>query len=176
MGTPRGLTRDGGGQFSRSPETAERDAYACQLRMRGLSYKAVAEEMGYAGHWGARQAVQRALLAIVQEPAEDLRTMELARLDQMWQAVILVLETKHYVVSEGRLVWIGPKDAARPLEDDGPVLQCIDRMLKIQERRSRLLGLDAPTKIKAEITAEPVPEVDALVAQARERLAAGSAN
>lgn len=172
-GKGAGLTRGPDGTYTRSSETAERDAYACTLRERGLSYRAIAEQMGYHNHSGARFAVERALKAIVQEPAEDLRTLELARLDRMWQACVKVLETTHYTVSEGRLVWIGPEGEARPLEDDGPVLAAIDRMLKIQDRRAKLLGLDAPVKVNANLTAAPpVPEVDAMIAQARERMAA----
>lgn len=171
-GNGAGLVRGPDGTFGRSAETAERDAYACSLRMRGLSYRQIAEDMGYHNHSGARTAVERALKAIVQEPAEDLRTLELARLDEMWRACIKVLETTHYTVSEGRLIWIGPEGQEHPLEDDGPVLATIDRMLKIQERRSRLLGLDAPTKVKAEVVAPPVPDVLNMINAERERMAA----
>ncbi|GAA2395473.1 hypothetical protein GCM10010404_61300 [Nonomuraea africana] len=61
-------------------------------------------------------------------------------------------------VSQGRVVRLGQPfidddgnaavDDGRgePLEDDAPVLAAIDRMLKIQERRAKLLGLDIPVK------------------------------
>jgi hypothetical protein len=32
------------------------------------------------------------------------------------------------------------------LEDDAPVLAAVDRLLRIQERRAKLLGLDAPVR------------------------------
>jgi hypothetical protein len=35
----------------------------------------------------------------------------------------------------------------RDVTDDGPKLQAIDRLLRVMERRSKLLGLDAPAKI-----------------------------
>jgi hypothetical protein len=39
-----------------------------------------------------------------------------------------------------------------------PVLQAIDRLLRIQERRARLLGLDMPVKLTAQVT--PVDPAD----------------
>jgi hypothetical protein len=56
----------------------------------------------------------------VQEPAEELRTMEVARLDQM-------------------LLGLWPK----AIKGD---TWAVDRVLKIMERRAALLGLDAPVK------------------------------
>ncbi len=134
--------RSGKGQFLRTPESAKRDAAAADLRADGRSFQQIADELGFADKGEAHHAVQRALRAIVQEPAERLRTLELARLDSMYEAAMGVLERQHVTVSHGKIVYAGKE----PLIDDGPVLQAIDRLLKIQERRARLLGLDAATK------------------------------
>jgi hypothetical protein len=170
----KGVARGADGTYTRSAETAERDAEACRLRARGWSYPRIAAELGFANHSGARLAVARALREIVAEPAEDLRQLELARLDKMWEVCVTVLESVHYVVSDGRLIWVGPKGQERPLLDDGPALQVVDRMLKIQERRAKLLGLDAPAKTKVEVTAPPVPDVLNLIQRERERMAAAN--
>lgn len=135
--TARGPT----GRFIRSLDGAERDAEAARLRTRGLSYDAIGEQLGL-DKGNAYRAVQRALQATVQEPAEELRQLELARLDDMWAAVLEVLEAKHFTVSQGRIVYYGDV----PLADDAPVLAAVDRLLRIQERRAKLLGLDAPAK------------------------------
>lgn len=154
------------GRFQHDEYVARRDAEAARLRARGWSYAQIAEHMGYANHTGARQAVHRALQAVVQEPAEELRNLELARLDIMWQAAVAVLEANHYLVSQGRLIFLGP----RPLEDDAPVLAALDRMLKIMERRARLLGLDAPARTRVEVVTEDA--VDAEIARLEQELAA----
>lgn len=129
------------GKWIYTPESAERDAEAARLRGRGLSYRAIAAELGVDVHT-AHDAVDRALRAIVQEPAEQVRKLELDRLDRLYEAAISVLEREHVTVSQGKIIYKG--DA--PLLDDGPVLQAIDRLLRIQERRAKLLGLDAATK------------------------------
>jgi hypothetical protein len=38
-----------------------------------------------------------------------------------------------------------------PLLDDAPVLAAVDRLLKVQERRAKLLGLDVPVKRQVEV-------------------------
>ncbi len=134
-------TRGGDGKFARSPETAERDAHAAELRRRGYSYRAIAADMGVTPG-AAHVAVQRALRAIVEEPAQDVRAMELERLDAMERKVQEILARKHITVNNGRVIYLDDQ----PVPDDTVTLQAIDRLLKIQERRARLLGLDAPAK------------------------------
>ncbi len=93
---------------------------ALSLRKAGLGYQAIADALGYKDASGAWRAVKAALKKTLQEPADELRTLELARLDDMLKAI-----ASH--VAAGNLT-------------------AIDRALKIQERRARLLGLDAPAK------------------------------
>jgi hypothetical protein len=91
--------------------------------------------------------VERALAAIIREPAEELRTLELERLDEMARICWGIVHTRHYVIS------VSGKIPAHPvtgeLIDSRPVLRAIDRLIRIGERRARLLGLDAP--IRAEV-------------------------
>ncbi|MEU1372995.1 sigma factor-like helix-turn-helix DNA-binding protein [Streptomyces triculaminicus] len=147
--------RGGNGKWIYTPDAARRDARAAELRGKGWPYRRIAEELGVDVHT-AHQAVQRALKAIVQEPAENLRTLELERLDteldrlnNLEEAVKKVLEKHHVTVSQGKVVYLNDQ----PLPDDGPVLQAVDRLLKIDEQRRKngesrrkLLGLDAATK------------------------------
>jgi hypothetical protein len=51
-----------------------------------------------------------------------------------------------------------------------PVLQAIDRLLKIQERRARLLGLDAPTQHRVNVLSEDA--IDAEIARLEAELRA----
>jgi hypothetical protein len=102
----------------------ERHLRALELRKAGATYRVIAEQLGYADPKGAHKAVASALKATLREPAAELRELELTRLD----AMLLALWPE---VSAG-----GEK--------------AVDRALKIMERRARLLGLDAPTRLSHE--------------------------
>lgn len=133
--------------FKTSPRriaTAQRRAQAVKLRLAGMRYDDIATQLGYNSRGAAAQDVQRALAAEIAEPAEELRAIEVQRLDMLWNTAMKVLTRLHVSISNGKVVHL---DGA-PVRDDGPVLQSIDRLLKIQERRARLLGLDAPKQVE----------------------------
>ncbi len=100
---------------------AERQAQALALRKVGVTYEKIATELGYASASGAQKAVVSALRKVITEPAEELRQLELSRLD----ALLLSL-------------W--------PAASKGSV-GAVDRVLKIMERRAAYLGLDAPKRL-----------------------------
>ena len=85
-----------------------------------MSYEAIAKQLGVSDKSTVGQRVQAALREIIREPAEAVLKMELERLDVLLSGL-----------------W---EQAA-----DGD-LQALDRALKIQDRRAKYLGLDAPTK------------------------------
>ncbi len=101
-----------------------RQLQALELRKAGVSYEAIASRLGYRDRSGAYRAVTAALKLTLREPAEELRTLELERLDAMLLAL-------------WRRVQAGDEKA-------------VDRVLRIMERRARLLGLDAP--LRSELT------------------------
>ena len=135
---------DGRGRFTASPESVKRDAEACQLRAKGMTYREIAERLNYGGADQAYRGVKRAMLAIVQEPAEEIRLLELERLNLLWWKVSQILHTSHILAQQGKIV----EHDGTPLEDYEPKLKAVDRLLKIQERRAKLLGLDAPKKVE----------------------------
>ena len=112
------------GQSKSSPRLIKarlREAEAVRLRIEGASYREIADALGYQGPSGAYKAVERAIERLCPvERAETLRRIEAARLDRLW-----------------RRLW-------RKLEEGD--LSVVDRLLRIMERRARLLGLDAPAK------------------------------
>ncbi|MET9701693.1 hypothetical protein [Streptomyces griseus] len=157
--------RGGDGQFVRSLTTAERDAQAAELRSKGWTYRRIAAELGWKQGADAYNAVQRVLKETVREAGDEVRALELERLDRLEAAANEVLEREHVTVSNGRVIVLNET----PLPDDGPVLAAIDRLLKIQERRARLLGLDAPTKQAISITPERAAALEALVEELGEQ-------
>lgn len=142
-GPPR-AGRDGNGKFARNPETADLDARAAQLKIRGLSYRQIARELGYADHSSARAAVARARADVVREPAMELVGIELERLDLLVQRANDVLDAVHYVTSSKGDVVLWEDE---PLVDDAPIIAAINTLVKVSESRRKLLGLDAETKV-----------------------------
>lgn len=156
--------RDHNGRFTRQVDTVHRDADAVRLRACGKTYAEIANALGYGDKSAARKAVERGLAEVIEEPAAELRTLELERLDRLTAVCWEVLEREHVTVSHGHVVRreVGiERDAAgaivfdgagkpipiyEDLLDDGPSLQAVDRLLRIQQRRAALLGLDAPQK------------------------------
>lgn len=136
--------RGGRGRFTKQVATVARDAEAAQLRANGLTYQAIADQLDYSHRDLARRAVERALAATVREPTDELRQLELIRLDALWVEAVKVMTTEHITVNNGRVIEVD----GVPLKDDGPTLSAIDRLLKIMERRAKLVGLDSPAKVE----------------------------
>lgn len=136
--------RDGRGRFIRTAASAKRDAEALRLRSVGHTFAEIARRVGYSHRDLARRAVDRALIATVpREAADHARLLELHRLDQLFLRAWQVAERDHPLVQAGRVV---QDQEGGPLVDDLPVLAALDRLLRVIDRRCKLLGLDAPTR------------------------------
>jgi len=100
----------------------EKQRKALELRKAGVKLDTIAEQLGYADASGAYRAIISALKKTLQEPADELRKMELERLDGM----LLRLEPA---------IRIGDPQAIRTA-------------LAIQDRRAKYLGLDLPQGVE----------------------------
>ena len=120
----------------------EMRAEAVKLRKMGFGYPQIADRVGYNSRQAAHQAVTTALAEIREhtaESADDLRTLEAERLDQLWQIAMTEAITN--------------RD-----------MRAIDTALRIQDRRAKLFGLDkADERMAAAIEAN----AEASMAQAR---------
>lgn len=157
-------TRDGKGRFDRDLATAQQDAEAARLRARSMSYAQIAEQLGIS-KTSAYEGVQRVLAETIQEAAAEVRQFELEKLDAAERIALEVMEKEHLTVSNGRIIqkrvdWerdeageivFGgdgkPVGVYEDVMDDAPKLAAIRTYLSIQERRAKLLGLDAEKKI-----------------------------
>lgn len=136
------------GRFVKSTDTAERDAEAARLRTDGLSYREIAKQLGFADESGAYMAAGRALDATRRDGGDKLKAYEIERLDVLYRAALDVLRREHLAHGNGRVVErLNPATGRiETLRDSGPELAAIDRLLKIQERRAKLEGIDSPTR------------------------------
>jgi hypothetical protein len=146
-------------------ESLARETDALQLRRNGATYPQIAERLGLSTS-GAHEAVKRALDRTLTEAAPDVRKLELERLDSLLVTALTVLARPHPLVQGGRVVL---DQQGQPLRDDGPTLAALDRVLKIQERRARLLGLDAPTKLDMKVMT--IDQLDDRIAELTQLLA-----
>lgn len=128
--------------YSNPADEAENRIVAYQLKLRGLSDRAAAQQMGVS-HTTIQRWVKDEADSRVLPLADELRKVQLERLGEMRLKALEVLERFHVVVSHGKVI---RDDDDVPLEDDGPVLAAIDRLLRVEERIARLVGLDAPTR------------------------------
>lgn len=178
--------RDGDGQFRQVLDNAIRDAKACRMKERGLTYQEIADEMGYADRSGAFRAVKRALRSVQVEAATDLRKIMLAQMDDQFKVAFDIANRKHPLVAgkDAKIVFrsvvtpvLGP-DGLPSIDDRGnavtttervmvddprPVLAALAEMRQIMVRKSKLLGLDAPSKSRVEVIT--IDQLDAEMAR-----------
>jgi hypothetical protein len=104
------------GRRAHGPETLERERQVLELRKAGATFRAIGQQVGF-NDSRAHAFYKRAMRGIIVDDVEDIRALETERLD----AMLLVC-------------W------AKACEGD---LGAVDRVLRVMERRARLLGLDA---------------------------------
>ncbi len=107
------------------PELVDKEIKVLELRRAGLTWSAIADQTGYADATGAYAAYKRAIKRVLDEPADEVRKQELDRIDRLQVAV-----------------W------NRALKGDD---KAINTVLRLMERRARLLGLDAAQRVQAEV-------------------------
>lgn len=152
------------------PEVAITDIEAARLRMKGHSYPEIAEAMGISVS-GAYAKVQRAIRDLPREDVEEARNLELAKLDAAERAVWKVLERAHVTIApSGKVVTL----EGVPVEDDAPILNAVDRLVKISTQRAKLLGLNAPTEHRVYTVDALDAEISRLEAELGHRTGAGT--
>lgn len=120
---PRAPRKNGGGESRHSVrriESVEKAAQALDYRKMGASYAQIAEKLEFASPQAAWDAVERALKRTLQESADEVRKLELTRLDSMFLGVY-----------------------PNAVRGD---LMAINSCITIMNRRAKLLGIDAPVK------------------------------
>ena len=104
-----------------------------EYRRGGLTFDLIAERLGYASASGAHKAYLSACNRIVYEDVVEVRKSEMDRLD-IAQAAI----------------WGDLTDTVNV--DANTRARLVLALIKIMERRARLLGLDMPTKAQVEVS------------------------
>jgi hypothetical protein len=125
------------GALAESQEQLERDSRVFELRVQGFTFEQIAREVGFSGPSGAWQAYQRMKEQMIFEPLEELRQLELMRLDAVQHAL-----------------W------DRAVNGDLPAANCV---LKIMDLRAKLVGLYKPEKVEVNKWDYQASDIDAEV-------------
>ncbi len=141
-----GRSRGRNGQFTRSVDSAERDAEAARLRAQNLSFREIAERLGYADDSGAHKAVSRALAAVPAPAVGELRALSTARIEYLLEKL-------------------------RPGIEAGDV-KSITEARKLIESLRRLHSADGPAQLTVNLVDQRGSELEQLVDQAKARLLA----
>lgn len=146
--------RDGKGKFAEDPEALRRDADAFRMKAKGATYDEIAVALGYYDKSHAHASIKRHIATIVPPAAAEYRQVMDAQLDELMRRAVAVMDSKHFAISHGQIIYEPGTEFGedgKPLIDDGPVLSAIDRVLKIQQRRAALWGLDAPAQQRIQV-------------------------
>ena len=148
-------------------ETRQRETAAVGLRATGMHYDDIAVQLGWANESSARSAVQRSLDRNNEVEVATYRQLQAVRYVEMEKVAWEVIRTTHFAVNFGKVAYITVEEpdpenpgqmrfVNKPVEDDGPKLSAIDKLLKIEAARARLFGTEAPTKRIVEVITEDV--------------------
>lgn len=157
-----------------SIKQAERRAEVLRLRLDGLTLSQIGDRLGIRAD-SVHDIITRALRSMTKEPAEELLSLELARLDSLYAEAMNSVRAFTPVLHNGKVVQIPVIDSngqavkdpttSQPLtciaQDRQPVLAGIACAVRLLERRAKLLGLDAPIRAQTELTVtDDEPQAD----------------
>lgn len=127
-------------------DNAERDAKIMDLRRRGRTLQTIADEFGISRQ-RVHAIIKERLAEIPVESVQHYRAQALEVLDNLLEKANAVLEAQHLKFHEG----VALTHNGEVVTDNAPVLAACATILKIEERRAKLLGTDSP--VKAEVAA-----------------------
>ena len=126
----------------RTPDQIAKDQEAASMRSKAMTYQSIGDHFGITRQ-AAFQMVQRAIADIPKEGAEEVVRLEVEKLDFIERKLYEIMTKEHVAFgASGKVVTLD----GVPIEDDSPVMKALDGLLKVADRRAKLLGLNAPTK------------------------------
>jgi hypothetical protein len=153
-----------------------RDMEALRLRTRGWTVDQIAEHLSFSGANPSRQAasaIRRAAAKLVRFPANEVKLLELEGLDELESIEWRKLSEQYPLTNARGIVY---DESGTAVADQRLHQEIIDRIMKIKDRRAKLLGLDAPARSEV-ITLDLVDqEIAQLEQQLRKNDGAHAAN
>jgi hypothetical protein len=146
----------GGGTLS-AHQLEERQLGIVSLRQKEhLTFETIGAQYGISGH-RAREIYYKAMREIPIAEINAYRAEQLDRFAELRRAAYEILKADHPMVSQNGKVVIDPDSVTpdtpdgKPMQDAGPILSAIDRILAIDRQEAALLGLNAPAKHQIQV-------------------------
>lgn len=120
----------------------ERDAMMYELRKRGMTYEQIGKAMKVStktAHNGVKRMTERILKRMTDDYAGQA-ALDLERLDSMLNSIWDLTRRRQIETPDGETVEIPPS------------MDAIDRVLRIMDRRAKLLGLDAAKLVEVNVS------------------------
>lgn len=144
-----------------SAELLRKKKLALDLRLRSMSYRAIAEEIGVSVET-ARQYIREATITYLPaEETDELRTHEAAKIDadeaMGLKAIEMLMQEGQQVAQEGGSV--------RPILDD--IRKWQDSLRELRKQRAIMLGINRPVQVehRLKVRTEYDEEIEALVGE-----------
>lgn len=102
----------------------------------------------------------REINSVPAEAVHEHRAKMLRQFEGQERRLTEMLERKHYVVSEGRAVYIGDPDDPEYLEDEDMLLKTERAFREVWAQKAKLLGLNAPDKVQQQVEVVQVTQQD----------------
>lgn len=147
-----------------SAATAERDAVILGMRREGMSQAEIARRTGLEQGTVAK-AIKRGVNDLMEQSAAESRGLERLRYDWLEKVLVDTIRGRYYVVNNGR-VMLDPCDPEdTPLEDPKPRIEAAGVLIRLWERRSKLLGMDMPQQHEVRHITEVDADIERLLGE-----------
>lgn len=161
--------------LAKKAEVAERRAKAVSMKARGARYPDIARELGISENL-ARQDIHQAYKQRAEELRHEVDVVIAEQVEELeslralaWREAI----TRHPHVTQSGRVALNADGTV--IYDTGPNSRARRDLLAIQERKAKLLGLDAALKINIKAEVVTVEAFDLAIADLNEQIAAEEA-
>jgi hypothetical protein len=149
---------------------AARRTKLVEYRRQKRPYIEIYQELGYNSISAATKDFSRALaenLAARDTSVELYREEQIQELDYLAEEAHKILRGDYFVVANNGRIVEHPQTGA-PLQDMGPKLAAVDRIVRISDRIAKLRGLDAPTRVEGALS---IDALNRAIDEAKEQLA-----
>lgn len=131
---------------------------AYRLRhIEGRQVGQVAAILGCSTSYAIKLARDGAQYMVAEELKDEARSNALTELDALREEAYRYFRGRYVVTQFGKIVL---DDEGRPVQDIGPNLAALDRILKLEKRRAEIFGYDAPRRSTVNVVTE-----DAIMAE-----------
>lgn len=126
-------------------------AEAARLKALGHPLEDIAESFGWFTEDGVpdtprvSQAIRTHLASLYRFTVDEMKVIELQSLDELEYRLWKLLDDQHVVISQGRIV---RDENGDPVPDSRFILETVDRIDKIKDKRAKMMGLYAASKIE----------------------------